>query len=207
MRAKYFIKKRDSLKWILMICVLTTSFVANSQELVVKTNLLYDATATINLGVEVGIAPKWTLDLSGNYNPWKLSDNKKVKHWMLQPEVRYWTCQKFNGWFVGAHVHTGGYNVNATNWLIDLGKYLSSFPNEKLGDYRNEGWFAGGGIAVGYHWLIVKRWSMEFSTGFGYTYFDNSKYEQNECNTLIGTNSKHFWGPTKASISVVFTIL
>ena len=49
----------------------------------VKTNVLYDATSTINLGVEVGLAPKWTLDVSGNYNPWTFSDYKKLKHWML----------------------------------------------------------------------------------------------------------------------------
>ena len=39
---------------------------ARAQDTAVKTNLLYDATATVNLGLEVGLAPKWTLDLSGN---------------------------------------------------------------------------------------------------------------------------------------------
>ena len=36
------------------------------QKFAVKSNLLYDATATINLGVEMGLSKKWTLDLSGN---------------------------------------------------------------------------------------------------------------------------------------------
>ncbi len=40
------------------------------QKFAVKSNLLYDATATINLGVEMGLSKKWTLDLSGNYNGW-----------------------------------------------------------------------------------------------------------------------------------------
>lgn len=40
----------------------------HAQKWVVKSNLLYDATTTLNLGVEVGLAPKWTLDVSGNYN-------------------------------------------------------------------------------------------------------------------------------------------
>ena len=35
------------------------------QKFAVKSNLLYDATATINLGVEMGLSKKWTLDLSG----------------------------------------------------------------------------------------------------------------------------------------------
>lgn len=45
------------------------------QKFAVKSNLLYDATATINLGVEMGLSKKWTLDLSGNYNGWKFGDD------------------------------------------------------------------------------------------------------------------------------------
>ena len=52
-----------------------------------KTNLLYDATLTINVGAEMQVAPKWSVDLSGNYNPWTLSGGKKWKHWMIQPEA------------------------------------------------------------------------------------------------------------------------
>ncbi|WP_304476709.1 DUF3575 domain-containing protein, partial [uncultured Muribaculum sp.] len=31
-----------------------------------KTNLVYDALLTVNLGAEVQLAPRWSLDLSGN---------------------------------------------------------------------------------------------------------------------------------------------
>ena len=51
----------------------------------VKTNLLYGGVArTPNLGVEIGLAPRWTLELSGSYNPFNLNgsdaDNKKLVH-------------------------------------------------------------------------------------------------------------------------------
>ena len=62
---------------------------------------LYDLTTTINLGAEVRLAPKWTLDLSGNYNAWSFKNDKKWKHWMAQPEARYWLCEAFNGHFLG----------------------------------------------------------------------------------------------------------
>ena len=71
------------------------------QKFAVKSNLLYDATATINLGVEVGLSKKWSLDLSGNYNGWMLGDEARFKHWLVQPEARYWLCEKFNGHFFG----------------------------------------------------------------------------------------------------------
>ena len=46
----------------------------------------YDATATINLGAEIALAPKWTIDVSGNYNAWDWRDNRKWKHFLVQPE-------------------------------------------------------------------------------------------------------------------------
>ena len=81
-----------------------------AQTIGVKTNLLYDATSTLNLGVEVGTAPKWSLDVSGNFNPWAFNDNRKMKHWLVQPEMRYWLCERFNGHFFGIHAHGGQYN-------------------------------------------------------------------------------------------------
>ncbi|MDE5916022.1 MAG: DUF3575 domain-containing protein, partial [Duncaniella sp.] len=67
-------------------CCIHTS----AQDIAVKTNLLYDASLTINVGAEMQVAPKWSVDLSGNYNPWTLSGGKKWKHWLIQPEARYW---------------------------------------------------------------------------------------------------------------------
>ena len=42
--------------------------VANAQKTVVKTNILYWATTTPNIGVEFVVAPRWTLELEGGYN-------------------------------------------------------------------------------------------------------------------------------------------
>ena len=52
-----------------------------AQKVAVKTNLLYDATTTMNLGLEIGLGKKWSLDLSGNYNPWKFDDETRLRHW------------------------------------------------------------------------------------------------------------------------------
>ena len=81
------------------------------QDAAVKTNLLYDAALTVNLGVEFGLAPRWTLDVSGNFNGWTLSHDRRWKHWLLQPEARYWFCDRFSGHFLGAHAHGGQYNA------------------------------------------------------------------------------------------------
>lgn len=71
-----------------------------SQTIAVKSNLLYDLTSSINAGIELGLAPKWTLDVTGQFNAWDLSHNRRWKHWAVQPEVRYWLCDRFSAHFL-----------------------------------------------------------------------------------------------------------
>ena len=65
-----------------------------AQDIAVKTNLLYWSSTTPNLSLEFGLGKRTTLDLTGAYNPWTLNKdkNKKIKHWMVMPEFRYWLC-------------------------------------------------------------------------------------------------------------------
>ena len=85
----------------LLLCCL--GWEGKAQTVAVKSNILYDATATVNLGVEVGFNQHWSLDISGNYNGWDIVSDKSWKHWMVQPEARYWLHEKFNGHYFGLH--------------------------------------------------------------------------------------------------------
>jgi len=179
--------------FILLYLSISSFLFAHAQIIGVKTNLLYDATTTMNLGLEIALSPKVTIDLSGNYNPWEFSENKKLKHWMAQPEVRYWLCEKFNGHFFGIHAHGGEFNMGNIE-LLNMEKY------------RYEGLFYGGGISYGYQWILSKRWSLEASLGFGYTYLDYDKFYCEKCGDKIGEETRHFIGPTKASVSLIYII-
>ncbi|MBO7282904.1 MAG: DUF3575 domain-containing protein [Alistipes sp.] len=171
-----------------------------AQKWAVKSNLLYDATASINLGVETALAKKWTFDLSGNWNPFEFSDNKKWKHWFVQPEVRYWTCNRFGGHFFAAHLWGGQYNVGNISGLPDfLGTNFS-----KLADYRYEGWFAGAGIGYGYAWMLGKHWNIEAELCIGGAYTDYTKYNCPKCGDKLGAGDHIYWGPTKAAINLVY---
>lgn len=91
--------------------VLLLLFVAGSlsalqaQNVALKTNLLYWATTTPNLGLEASVGRKHTVQLFYGLNPWKSSSGKSLRHWVLQPEYRYWFCESFNGWFFGRTCH------------------------------------------------------------------------------------------------------
>ena len=56
----------------------------------IKNNLLYDATLTPNIGLEVKIGSRSSFQAFYGINPWKFSDTKKWRHWSLMPEYRYW---------------------------------------------------------------------------------------------------------------------
>lgn len=127
-----------------------------AQNVAVKTNLLYDVTATINVGVELGLSPRWTFDLSGNFNGWTMSDNRKWKHWLIQPEARYWFCDRFAGHFIVAHALGGQYNiVGVSTGFNFLGKVFPDFSRR-----RYQGWFVGGAWLMGTHgyWGVIGIW-------------------------------------------------
>lgn len=101
---------------MVLLTILLTADVgsAQAQQVALKTNLLYDATTTPNIGVEMGIGKKQSVQLFYGLNPWKFGhgdDMKYAKHWILNPEYRYWFCQRFNGSFVGIHAF-GGETLN-----------------------------------------------------------------------------------------------
>ena len=122
-----------SLRFLLMMLFLSVGFFqkAAAQEVAVKTNGLYWMTTTLNAGVEVGLSRKVTLELAGAYNPWTFKDNKKLRFWLVQPEAKYWLCEKFEGHFIGVHAHAA--------------QFYSTLAN-----HRRDGYLAGGGISYGY---------------------------------------------------------
>lgn len=173
--------------------------VSFGQNVSVKTNLLYDATANVNIGAEVKLAPRWSIDLSGDFNDWTIKEHK-WKHWFVQPEARYWFCDAFAKHFVGLHAIGGQYNVgNIKNGISFLGSDFS-----KLTDHRYQGWGVGGGVAYGYAWPLGHHWNLEFEVGFGYVYLNYDIFECANCGRKTGSNDHHYVGPTKAAINLVY---
>lgn len=171
-----------------------------AQKWAIKSNLLYDATATINLGFETALADKWTFDMSGNWNSFQFSENKKWKHWFLQPEVRYWTCSKFGGHFLAGHLWGGQYNVGNVDFIPDfLGTNFSNLKNS-----RYEGWFVGAGVGYGYAWMLGKHWNLEAELCVGVAYTEFDKFQCIKCGENIGAGDHLYYGPTKAAINLVY---
>jgi hypothetical protein len=168
------------------------------QKLAVKNNLVYDISATPNLAIEMSLGKKTTLELGAGYNPFIFPDNKKVKHWLIQPELRLWTCEVFNGHFFGIHGHAAQFNVGG--WDLPVGRL------EVFKDNRYQGYLYGGGISYGYQWLLSPRWNFEFNLGGGYARIHFEKYPCTTCGTKLDEGDYNYWGVTKSAISLIYII-
>lgn len=175
---------------------------ASAQKAAVKTNLLSDAFLNPNAAVEIALAPRWTIDVSGEFNVWDLSHGRKWKHWVAQPEIRYWFCDRFSGHFVGAHLLGGQYNVGG----LDIPFSFLGTDFKKLKDTRYQGWFGGAGIAYGYDWALSEHWNLEAEIGIGWTYTRYDRFRCADCGKKIETKKPHnYFGPTKAAVNLVYT--
>ena len=163
-----------------------------------KTNLVSWATGTFNLAGEVTLSSRYSLNMAVGYNPWTFSDNMKWKNIHVMPELRFWPCEAFTGHFFGVH---GVYmHYNAGNVKV---------PFDSLKDLETERWqgdAVGGGLSYGYTWYLSPRWSIEASIGGGYLYLSHDRYECKECGASLGKEKKHYIGPTKLGLSLIYII-
>lgn len=174
---------------------------AEAQNVALKTNVIYDALANANLGVEVKMAPRWTFDINGNINCWSFSEYKKWRHWMAQPEVRYWFCEAMHGNYVGLELHGGQYNIGGVN--TDFSLFGTNFS--VLKDARYQGWYAGAGLTYGHAWMLAKHWNIEAEIGVGWSFTRFDSFPCAACGSKIIENGTHnYFGPTKAALNVVY---
>ena len=185
---------------------------ASAQKIAVKTNALYMATATPNLGFEFALGERWTFELEGGYNPWMLDadNNIKVKHWLVSPEFRYWFCNSFQGHFFGINANYTQFNISALPFefpsvffdIMSDGQHKSS----DLRESRIQGWAAGTGLTYGYAFPISRLWNMEFTLGLGCWYTTYDEFESRKCGLFHQTVSRHVVGPTALGLSFIYMI-
>lgn len=185
----------------IFVAVVTMISAANAQKVAIKTNLVSDAFLSPNIGVEIGLAPKWTLDIPVELNAWQLSHRRQWRHLSAQPEARYWFCERFAGNFIGVHAHGGWYNIGG----LDMDFKFLGTDFSKLHNSRYQGWFAGAGISYGHAWILNEHWNIEAEIGIGWSYTRFDKFKCEGCGKKEETDKSHnYYGPTKAALSLVY---
>ena len=183
---------------MLISALLLTAGLAGAQNKVaLKTNLLGDASLSPNLGLEFALSPNWTLDLSATVNLWD-SYGKTYKHVIAQPEIRWWSCERFRGFFVGLHGFGGKASFGN---LYDFSKYYSRFPDLKS-NYLQRNWVFGAGIGCGYDVVLGRHWNLEFEAGVGYAYIAGKELKNGR--EVSSKSVFDYVGPTKLAINIVY---
>lgn len=168
----------------------------------VKTNMLYDIASVVNVKIEVPITPKWSVGFEWIF-PWWI--NKKstfaIEAGIGDGEVRYWFQDRdqkgmLEGWFAGIYGAGGYYDIQGKT-------------------EGNQGELHSVGFTGGWAMPIAKNLKLEFCLGLGYMGTDYRHYEvqrndptdNNKVNLIYKYTANTVWfGPTKAEVSLVFTI-
>jgi len=170
----------------------------SGQSIAVKTNVLADVAFLPNLGVELKVNKRLSLAMDAHYNWYKSGQSKRLRHWIISPELRYWLCNPLSGHFFGVHALGGEFNIG------DVKLPLLMFP--ETDDNRYEGYTIGAGISYGYHKILSPRWGLEMNIGLGFMHSKYERYRCVKCSEQTGAGNKNWMGATKASLAVVYII-
>lgn len=159
--------------------------------LAVKTNTLFLAALTANIGFEAELWRKWSVDIPVWYSPYDITPTRKLRLLAIQPEIRRWTGKAGQGHFFGLHTHIVGFNVA----INDNGRFQD--PNHAL-------W--GMGLSYGYaaHLDRKKRWGLEFTVGAGFAEYDYDVYHNWKNGPKFRSGSDWYYGITRAGVSVSY---
>lgn len=157
--------------------------------LALKTNVLYDACALLNLAVEMQVHKKITVELPLTCSLWDLGSEHGVRTVALQPEARWWIGNEAGrGHFVGLHAHVAWFNVKWNdNRYQDVDRPL-----------------LGAGLSYGYKLPLSEHWGAEFTLGLGYANMKYNTYYNIANGALLDTRVRHYWGVTRVGASLVY---
>ncbi len=183
-----------------------TTPVDNSQPFCMsfKTNMLYDVLAVPNLGVEFHLGGNWSVAADWMYAWWSNAD--KHYYWRIYGgdlAVRKWFGRKAAEKPLTGH-HLGIYG-QAFTYDFELGDkgYMGGKPGGTLWDKINY----AAGVEYGYSLPIARRLNIDFTIGVGY--WGGKYYEYIPLDghyVWQSTKNRHWWGPTKAEISLVWLL-
>ncbi len=165
-----------------------------------RTNLLYDATLSPNLGVDVRVDSTWTVGLLAGMNAWDIDKekNKKWRHMLFSFRARKYVNDSVfhKGYFEADAIYS---HFNVGNVKFPLGLYRTVRERRLQGDL-----LALGG-KYGYSWILSRDWRIEAEAGvaIGYAWF--KEYDCPHCGTYYGKDDRIFLLP-QLGVNIVYII-
>lgn len=158
-----------------------------AQRVALKTNALYWAAASPNLGMEFRVNRHITFNFEGAYNRLDIGkiDSKAA---IFYPEIRYWlSARPQTGHFFGITGIAADYDVTAS-------------------DKRHKGDAFGAGLTYGYSFVLSRHWSLETTVGAGAAYRHEKAFAKGSKEPTAANIRKWQMAPLKAGVTFVYII-
>jgi len=170
----------------------------------IKTNMLFDALLTPNVGAEIYVGKEISVGMNWNYAWW--SHGSSDWFWRIYGGdiyARWWFGEKARQKPLTGH-HVGIY-AQAFTYDFEFGGtgYMGGEPGDNMLSRMN----FGVGAEYGFSLPVSKRLNIDFSIGIGY--FGGRYYEYKPIDghyVWQATRIRHWFGPTKAEISLVWLL-
>lgn len=161
----------------------------------IRSNLLYDIALVPNIGIEFHLGKGVSLGFDYNHAWWSLP--QKDYFWRLYGGGI--TLRKYFGKASSQRALSGhhlGLHAQAFVYDFELG------GRGQLSDLTYVG-----GLEYGYSLPVSRSLNIDFSVGFGYAGGEYKVYEpEDDCYVWKETRQRHYYGPTKGEISLVWII-
>ena len=146
-----------------------------------------------NMGLEFAVGERYSFDISafGTYKVWG-------KDWTIvciQPEFRWWLSgRQMARAYVGVAAIGAHYDIDFSG-------------------FGHKGDCVGGGLTMGYTWLLSARWSVEAYAGFGAVAYKENRFKNKDICEEFNPNKKDFGNasgyllvPTKIGVSFSYIL-
>lgn len=154
-----------------------------------RTNLLYWAVATPNIGIEWRIVPSYGIKMDGGYSSWEYTGKDKIqKLWFINPEVRR-------------------YMLENKRFYIGLGATLGEY-NLKLGSTGYQGNVYGCAVTTGYQLSMGKHFLWDFNIGLGVAHLTYDTFGVVDGVRILKAKNvnKTIFAPTQIGVSLIWHI-
>lgn len=160
-----------------------------------RTNMLYDIALVPNIGAEFYVGKGWSIGGNWMYAWWK--NDKRHRYWRLY------------GGELGIRKYFGrrASEKPLTGYHLGLYGLMLTYDFETGGRGCQSKCSYGMGIEYGYSLPIGRRLNFDFGIGIGYFGGEYKKYDPIDDHYVWKeTRQRHWFGPTKAEISLVWLI-
>ena len=161
----------------------------------IRTNMLYDVALTPTIGVDFHLGRNWSLGANWTYAWWH-KDSWAYYHRVYGGDInlrKYFGASARRRPLSGHHI---GVYAQAFTYDFEYGStgFLSNFSY-------------GGGLEYGYSLPVSKTLNIDFSIGCGYLGGEYKVYDPIDDHYVWReTRQRHWYGPTKAEISLAWNI-